>query len=332
MIYLDHNATTPLDQRVLVAMVPFFQESFGNASSVYRLGRDAKAALEQARTNITAVLGLENSTIIFTSGGTEANNLAIKGVAAARHNGGNHIITAATEHHAVLNPCQQLKQQGFEVTVLPVDSAGLVDPEAVRRAINPRTILISIMTANNETGVIQPIAAIGSIAREQGVLLHSDAVQAAGKIPLQSEHCDLISLSAHKLYGPKGVGVLALKRGTPLAAQIDGGHHEQGLRAGTENIPGAVGLAKALQVAAEMQAEETARITALRERFESGLADKIEGVLINGADAPRLPNTSNVSFPQVDGESVLLHLDLLSICASSGSACTTGLPEPSHVL
>lgn len=332
MIYLDHNATTPLDPRVLESMLPFLQDRFGNASGYYRIGRDARQALEQARADIAACVGARPGEILFTSGGTESDNLAIRGVVAGRT--GAHIITSAVEHPAVLNTCRCLEQEGCPLTVLPVDGAGQVDPREVRACITPQTVLISIMHANNETGVLQPIEEIGAVAREHNVAFHTDAVQTAGKVGLDVGriNCDLMSLSAHKFYGPKGIGALFVRSGTMLRPRQTGGHHEHGLRAGTENVAGAVGMACAMQVAEANRHEEAVRVGALRDRFEAGVSESVGAVLVNGVGAQRVPTTSNISILQVDGESVLLHLDLRGICASSGSACTTGMPEPSHVL
>jgi cysteine desulfurase len=334
VIYLDHNATTPLDPRVLEAMVPYLTERFGNASSYYQLGRDARDALEEAREKLAACIGGRSEEIIFTAGGTEADNLALRGVARSLRGKGNHLVTSRTEHHAVLETCKALTQEGFEVTMLPVDREGWVDPDEVRRSLRPETILLSIMTANNETGAIQPLKEIGGIARDRGVLLHTDAVQALGKIALDVEEMcvDLLALSAHKAYGPKGVGALYVRHGTPLMSSITGGYHERGLRAGTENVASIVGMAEAAALATQNLEQEVGCLAELRERLECGILERVENVRVNSGGAPRVPNTSNMSFPSVDGESILLHLDLRGICASTGSACTTDSPEPSHVL
>jgi len=334
MIYLDHNATTRLHPEVLRFMETYLREQFGNASSSYGLGREAKLALENSRKKIADCLGAQSQEIIFTSGGTESDNLAIRGVARALKSKGNHIITSRIEHHAVLMTCLALEKEGFNVTYLPVDADGRVNPDDIRKHIGEKTILISIMAANNETGVIQPISEIGSIAREKEIVFHTDAVQAVGKIPVNVDALcvDLLSVSGHKFHGPKGVGVLYVRHNTPLIPIITGGHHERTLRAGTENIPGIAGLAEALSLAVQSQRETAKKLSKLRDQFESTILQKIDGVQINGAHAPRVPNTSNISFQFIDGESILLHLDLKGICASSGSACSTESPEPSHVL
>lgn len=334
MIYLDHNATTPVHDRVFEVMVPYLRQHFGNASSFYRIAREAKDILEQSRKNIAACIGAEHDEIVFTSGGTEADNLAIRGAARALHHKGNHIITSSIEHQAVLRTCQALEKEGYRVTYLPVGSQGVVNPDDVRCNIRSDTILISIMYANNETGVIQPVDAIGQIAREADVVFHTDAVQAVGKIPVQVDvqAVDLLSLSAHKMYGPKGTGALYVKRRTPLEPVLTGGPHEYALRAGTENIAGIVGCAAAGSLALASLAEDAQHMSRLRDRFETALMEQIEAVTINGQSAPRISNTSNVSFAGMDSESVLLHLDLRGIYASAGSACTTGSAEPSRVL
>jgi cysteine desulfurase len=334
MIYLDHNATTPLHPDVFQAMEPYLREQFGNASSSYRLGREAKTALENSRKKVAACLGANADEIIFTGGGTESDNLAVRGVACALREKGNHIITSRIEHHAVLRTCEDLEKEGFRVTYLPVDASGLVNPDDVKRHINGKTILISIMAANNETGVVQPIPEVGAIANREGIIFHTDAVQAVGKIPVNVDdlRVDLLSISGHKFYGPKGVGALYVRKGTPIAPIFTGGHHEFNLRAGTENIPGIVGLAEALSIATRDLNASSHRISGLMQRFESIILKKIDGVQINGVHAPRVPNTSNMSFQFIEGESILLHLDLKGICASSGSACSTESPEPSHVL
>ena len=334
MMYLDHNATTPLRPEVLEAMLPYLGKQFGNASSYYRLGREAKNALEQSRAVIARCIGAQPAEIVFTSGGTEADNLALRGAAHAFREKGNHILTSAIEHHAVLRTCEALQRDGFTVTCVPVDSNGRINPDDIKRHINQKTILISLMQVNNETGTIQPVDEVGTIAREAGIIFHTDAVQAAGKLPVNVEmlKVDLLSITAHKLHGPKGIGALYVRTGTPLRPVITGGHHEHNLRAGTENVPAIAGFAKALSLASEQREATVHRITALRERLESQVMARIADVRINGAGAPRVCNTSNMSFGSIDGESILLHLDLRGICASTGSACTTGIPEPSHVL
>jgi cysteine desulfurase len=334
MMYLDHNATTPLRPEVLEAMLPYLGKQFGNASSYYRLGREAKNALEQSRAVIARCIGAQPAEIVFTSGGTEADNLALRGAAHALREKGDHIITSAIEHHAVLRTCEDLQRDGFTVTYVPVDSNGRINPDDMKRQISGKTILISLMQVNNETGVIQPVDEVGKIAQEAGIIFHTDAVQAAGKLPIDvTRHSvNLLSLSAHKLYGPKGIGALYVRTGTPLQPAMTGGHHEHNLRAGTENIAAIAGFAKALSLAAEQMETTVHRIAVLRERLESRVMFRIADVQINGSGAPRVSNTSNMSFLSIDGESILLHLDLRGICASTGSACTTGTPEPSHVL
>jgi cysteine desulfurase len=334
VIYLDHNATTPLHPRVLEEMVPYLTEQFGNPSSLYGLGREAKNGLEQAREKVASGIGARTDEIVFTGGGTEADNLALRGTARALREKGNHIITSPIEHHAVLKTCEDLSTEGFEVTFLPVNEQGLVDPEEARRSMRPETILISIMAANNETGAVQPLREIAAIGRERDVLVHTDAVQAIGKIAVDVEQLgvDLLSLSAHKIYGPKGVGALYARRGTPLLSPMTGGHHERGVRAGTENVAGIVGLGEAIALATETLEEEMERLAGLRDRLERGLLERIGEVWVNSGKAERVANTANLSFSSVDGESILLHLDLRGICVSTGSACATDSPEPSHVL
>ena len=331
-VYLDHNATTPLDPRVVEVMQPYLSESFGNASSNHYHGRRAKQALEEARALAARMIGAQPDEVIFTSGGTESDNSALRGIAYQKRRG--HIIASSIEHHAVLRTCNALAGDGFTVTFLPVDSRGVVDPDEVRRSIRGDTILISVMYANNETGVIEPIPEIGLIAREHGIPFHCDAVQAMGKIPVDvdSLHADLLSLSAHKIYGPKGTGALFVKEGMTLSPLITGGHHEKGLRAGTENVPAIVGFARALEIAVDELDIYRTRVLHLRNLLESKLLTGMEGVTLHSAGAERLPHTSCMGFASVEAESILLHLDLKGIAASSGSACTTGEPEPSHVL
>jgi len=333
-VYLDHNATTPLDPRVFEAMKPYLMEAFGNASSPHHYGRVAKQALEESRGIVAEAIGARPEGIIFTSGGTEADNLAIRGISYRKRERKGHIITSSIEHHAVLRTCNDLEKDGFTVTYLPVDSQCRVDPDDIRKSIQKDTILISVMYANNETGVIEPISEIGKIAREYGVPFHSDAVQAVGKIALDARKLstDLLSLSSHKIYGPKGIGALVVGDTIELSPVLTGGHHEGGLRAGTENIPGIVGFAHALRIAREEIDTYQTRVSALRDKLESGLLDGIGHVEIHGIEAERLPHTTSISFASVEAESILLHLDLKGIAASSGSACTTGEPEPSHVL
>jgi cysteine desulfurase len=334
VIYLDHNATTPLDPRVLEAMLPYLTDSFGNASSYYQLGRDAREAVEEARERVAACIGGRAEEIVFTAGGTEADNLALRGVARSLSQKGRHLVTSCIEHHAVLETCKALVREGFEVSFVPVDAEGRVDPDEVRRQLRPDTILLSVMAANNETGAIQPLTEIGGIARERGVLLHTDAVQALGKMALDVEdmRVDLLSLSAHKFHGPKGVGALYVRRDTPLESCTTGGHQERGLRGGTENVAGIVGLAEAALITTRGLEPEAKSLAVLRDRLEGGIRERVDGVVVNSGGTLRVPNTSNLSFPGVDGESILLHLELRGICASTGSACTTDSPEPSHVL
>lgn len=336
LIYLDHAATTPVDERVVAAMLPYLTEQFGNPSSIHRLGRTALEALDDARETVATALGASRKEIIFTGGGSEADNLAIKGVALAQRQAGKgaHIVTSAIEHHAVLHSAEYLQALGFEVTILPVDSGGLIDPDDLRAALRPDTALASLMYANNEVGTIQALAELGAICRARGVPLHTDAVQAAGSLPLNVNelNVDLLSLAAHKIYGPKGVGVLYVRRGTPLLPQINGGGQERRRRAGTENVAGIVGMATALRLAEAERERYAAHCTALRERLVAGLLDRIPRAYLNGHPTQRLPNNVNVAFDYVEGESVLLLLDQHGIAASSGSACTSGSLEASHVL
>lgn len=332
-IYLDHAATTPLREEVLAEMLPYLTQEFGNASSVYGWGRRARQALGDARDLVADVLQAAPEEIVFTSGGSEGANLAVKGAAWAYQDKGKHIITSAVEHSAVLDAVLWLEKAGFTVTILPVDAEGVVAPETVREALRPDTILVSVMHANNEIGTIQPISEIGGIVRNHGALFHTDAVQTAGtlKLDVKRLNVDLLSLSAHKLYGPKGVGALYIRKGIRLNPLIHGGAQERRRRAGTENVAGIVGLAKALQLAQAEREEEGVRLSALRDRLFAGLA-KIPFTKINGSLEHRLPNNVNVCFRYVEGESLLLNLDLLGVAASSGSACTSGSLEPSHVL
>jgi cysteine desulfurase len=333
-IYLDYAATTPTDPEVVKAMMPYFSETFGNPSSPHEFGRDARVAVEAARENVAALLGATAAEIVFTSGGTESNNFAVKGVAYANRNKGNHIITSSIEHHAVSGPCHFLEKQGFEVTVLPVDGYGMVDPDTVRKAITDRTILISIMNANNEIGTIQPIAEIGRIARERGIYLHTDAVQTFAHIPftVESLNVDLLSLSAHKFYGPKGVGAIYIRKGTRLTPFMHGGEQEGKRRASTHNVPGIVGLSRAVDMAREKLQEEMATQTRLRDQLIKGLLERIDRSRLNGHPTGRLPNNVNVSIEFVEGESMLLSLDMEGIACSTGSACSSASLDPSHVL
>ena len=331
-VYFDHNATTPLDARVFEAMKPYLTDAFGNASSPHHYGRLAKQALERSRVLAAEAIAAKPEEIIFTSGGTESDNLAIRGI--AYHRGKGHIIASSVEHHAVLKTCQVLERAGFRTTYLPVDRQGRVDPDEVKRSIRKDTVLISVMFANNETGVMQPVAEIGSIAREHSILFHCDAVQGIGKSAIDVEEMciDLLSLSSHKIYGPQGIGGLYVRDGTELSPIITGGHQERGLRSGTENIAAIVGFAQALSIAIDEIDTYRVTVSSLRDKLESELLDGIDRVEIHGAQAERLPHTSSVGFSSVEAESILLHLDLKGIAASSGSACTTGDPEPSHVL
>lgn len=336
IVYLDHAATTPVDPRVLEAMLPYFSEHFGNPSSIYRLGRRSLEAIDTAREMLAEILGAHRNEIIFTSGGSEADNLAVKGVAyAQRQNGrGQHIVTSAVEHHAVLHAVEYLEQQGFEATIVPVDHYGRVSPESVRDALRPDTILVSVMYANNEVGTIQPIAEIGAICREHAIPFHTDAVQAIGALPINVNelNVDLLSLTAHKFYGPKGTGALYVRRGTPMLPQINGGGQERRRRAGTENVAGIVGLATAMRLAVEQQESSIAHCRRLRDKLIAGITATIPYVQLNGHPTERLPNNVNMLFEFIEGESILLLLDQQGICASSGSACTSGSLEASHVL
>ncbi|GAV24299.1 cysteine desulfurase NifS [Carboxydothermus islandicus] len=334
-IYLDHGATTPLAREVLEEMMPYLTEKFGNPSSIHAFGREARKAIEDAREKVAkAINASDPGEIVFTGGGTEADNLAIKGIARAYKHKGNHIITSAVEHHAVLDACLALQKEGFEVTVLPVDEYGMVSVEDVKKAITDKTILITIMHANNEVGTIQPIAEIGEIAREKGIYFHTDAVQTVGKIPVDVKELkvDLLSLSAHKIYGPKGVGALYVRKGLKLEPLANGGGQERKRRPGTENVAGIVGLGKAIELAVAEMPEESARLTKLRDKLIKGVLDKIPYVRLNGHPTKRLPHNANFSVEFVEGESMLLMLDMKGIAASSGSACTSGSLDPSHVL
>jgi len=332
-IYFDHAATTALDARVLDAMLPYFTTEYGNASSIYTLGRHAMQALDSAREQVASVLGCRPTEISFTGCGSESDNLAIKGVAYAAQKKGNHLVTSAIEHHAVLHTCQYLERFGFKTTYLPVDAYGRVDPDDVGRAITGQTVLVSIMYANNEVGTIEPVAEIGRICRARKIPFHVDAVQAGGALPLlvADLNADLLSLSAHKFYGPKGVGILYVRQGVRLLPQLQGGSQERGRRAGTENVAGIVGAAAALCLAQEEQPRVTPRITALRDRLIASILT-IPRSRLTGHPAERLPNNASFCFEGVEGESILLNLDLLGIAASTGSACTSGSVDPSHVL
>ncbi len=335
-VYLDHHATTPLDPRVLAAMMPYFTEKFGNAASrSHHFGWEAEQGVEESRKKIAALIGASPQEIVFTSGATESDNLAIKGAAETHRGKGDHIVTCAIEHKAVLDSCKRLEQQGYRVTYLPVEGDGLVDPGAVRAAVDSRTVLVSIMFANNEVGTIQPIAEIGRICRERGVLFHSDAVQAVGKVPVNVEenNIDLLSISAHKMYGPKGVGALYVRRRNPrvqLTAQMDGGGHERGMRSGTLNVPGIVGLGEAAAICRREMASEIVRLGELRERLRTTIESGIDETCINGSMERRLPHNLNMSFAYVEAESLMMAMS--EVALSSGSACTSATVEPSYVL
>ncbi|WP_367358221.1 cysteine desulfurase NifS, partial [Methanothrix sp.] len=333
-IYMDHSATTPVAPEVLAAMLPYFGEKFGNASSLHRSGREAKEALEDSREKVAALLGARAEEIIFTSGGTESDNLALKGIARKNRKLGKHIITTQIEHPAILETCRALEKDGFEVTYLPVTGEGLVELSTLEASIRPDTILISVMHANNEVGTIQPLEEIGRLAAERDIYLHSDAVQSVGKIPVNVDDLgvDLLSLSAHKLYGPKGVGALYIRKGTKLESIIQGGGHERRLRSGTENISGIVGLARAAELAERDMSREAERLAGLRDRLAELVLGKVKDAWINGTMKKRLPGNLNFGFKYVEGESLLLFLDSKGICVSTGSACSSHKLEPSHVL
>ena len=334
-VYLDHNATTSTHPEVVKAMMPYYETIFGNASSVHQFGREARKAVEEARGKIATLLGAKHpDEIVFTSGGTESDNLAIRGVAHALKQKGDHIITSSIEHHAVENTCKFLEKSGYKVTYLPVDEYGLVDLEALKNAITDKTILISIIYANNEVGTIEPLKEVVDIAKKKGIYVHTDAVQAVGKIDVNVKELgvDLLSLSAHKFYGPKGIGALYIKKGTKITPIQTGGHHEKKRRAGTENVPGIVGLGKAADMAKLEMAGEAKRLSALRDKLQRGIEKAIKEVRLNGHPTQRLPNTCNISFEYLEGESIILNLDMEGIGVSTGSACTSGSLEPSHVL
>ncbi len=334
-VYLDHAATTPVHPEVVKIMDYYMLEAFGNPSSIHSLGREARKGVEEAREQVAALMGATANEIVFTAGGTEADNLAIQGVAYGRRDVGNHIITSAIEHHAILHTCQHLEKEGYKVTYLPVDKHGMVDPDDVKKALTPQTILVTIMAANNEVGTIQPSAVIGRVVKEHGqAYYHMDAVQTYGNWPVNVNdlHVDLLTVSSHKIYGPKGVGALYLRKGVKLVPIVFGGSHERKRRAGTENVPGIVGFGKAAEIARETLDQRIAHNTALRDRLISGLLSPIDYAHLNGHPTQRLPNNVNISIEFVEGESMLLNLDMKGIAASSGSACTSGSLEPSHVL
>ena len=330
-VYLDNNATSPLLPEVLEAMRPYFAENFGNASSIHHHGQQTRAAVERARESVAKLINCRAAEIVFTSGGTEADNLALFG----RCSAGDHIITSAIEHHAVLNAAQELARRGCELTIIPVDGNGLVDPQDVARAMRPRTRLISIMMANNETGVIEPVEEIGRIAAEAGAAFHTDAVQAAGKIPIdvQKIGCHLLSLSGHKLHAPQGIGALYVRKGTLVQALFYGGNHERSRRAGTENVPGIVALGKASELArAGLENGEVERLRSLRDRLEREILARVEDCGVNSGAAPRVPTTCNIHFDCIEGEALVIALDLKGLAVSTGAACSSGAIEPSHVL
>ncbi|MGB7280803.1 MAG: cysteine desulfurase family protein [Candidatus Acidiferrum sp.] len=347
-VYLDYNATTPVDPQVLDAMLPYFSADFANASSIHSPGQRARAAVETAREQVAHLIGAKPQEIVFTSGGTESDNHAIFGVltsfvaqpildvrlSSSQQSAPPHIITTTIEHEAVLNACQAAETQSASVTYLPVNAEGQVDPEAVRRAIRPETILITVMHANNELGTIQPIEEIGRIAKERKIPFHTDAVQSVGKIPVEVNalNVDLLSLSGHKLYAPKGVGALYIRTGTRLRQLLYGGHHQRGFRPGTENVAGVVGLGKAADVAGRSLAADTQRISASRDKLEHGLLERVKQIHVNGAGVPRTPNTTNIQFTGIEGEALVIALDLKGLACSVGAACSSGAVEPSHVL
>ncbi|MBO8141449.1 MAG: cysteine desulfurase [Firmicutes bacterium] len=334
MIYLDYAATTPLDARVQAAMEPWLAGDYGNPSSLHAPARRARAAIDEARERVAAAIGARPSEIYFTSGGSEGDNWAIKGTAWASQERGRHVVVSAIEHQAVLAPARFLARQGWEVTIAPVDGEGLVDPDRLEKLLRPDTVLVAVMHGNNEMGAIQPIEEIARRTARRRIPLLVDAVQTAGLLPLDVNElgCDLLVMSAHKFYGPKGVGALYIRRGTPVEPLIHGGGQERGLRAGTEHVAGIVGLARALELAREEMDQEVPRLSALRDRLWDGLQAKVPGVRLNGPRIERLPNNVNVTIPGIDGESLLMNLDLLGVAVSSGSACTSGSLEPSHVL
>jgi len=330
-VYLDNNATTPVLPEVLAAMHPYFGEHFGNASSIHHHGQDTRAAVERARDSVATLLACRPAEVVFTSGGTEADNLAIFGLVQS----GDHLITSAIEHHAVLNSCKHLEEKGIELTYLPVDGRGLVDPDDLRRALRSNTKLVTIMMANNETGVLQPVTEFGKICTDADVYFHTDAVQAASKVPIRVKDigCDLLSISGHKLHAPQGVGALYVRKGTTLEPLLFGGRHERSRRAGTENVPGIVGLGKAAELAVTAFANGDDRErTALRDRLETTILESVESAGVNGEGAPRVPNTSNIYFDYIEGEAMVITFDLKGLAVSTGAACSSGAIEPSHVL
>src|SRR5882762_6679626 len=333
-VYLDFNATTPVEPEVLDAMLPYFSAEFANAASIHTPGQRARAAVETAREQVAALIGARPQEIVFTSGGTESDNHAIFGIMAAAGDREKHVISSAIEHEAVLNACQALEKEGARVTYLPTDRDGLIDLDDLRRAIRPETVLITIMHANNELGTVQPLEEIGRIAAKADVYFHTDAVQSAGKIPIDvnAMGLDLLSLSGHKFYAPKGVGALYVRGGTRLRQLLYGGHHQRGFRPGTENVAGIVGLGKAAEIARKSLVADAQRVSALRDRLQQGLLQRVPQSRVNGGAAPRTPNTTNIVFPGVEGEALLISLDLKGLACSTGAACSSGAVEPSHVL
>ncbi|HTS09240.1 MAG TPA: cysteine desulfurase family protein [Candidatus Eisenbacteria bacterium] len=330
-VYLDNNATTPVVPEIFEAMRPWFGEHFGNASSIHHHGQETRAAVENSRESVATLLGCSASEIVFTSGGTEADNLALAGLVKA----GDHVITSGVEHHAVLHTAKHLQELGCDLTVLPVDGRGVVDPADVRRVLRPNTKLISIMIANNETGVLQPVEEIGNIAAEAGVFFHTDAVQAAGKVRIDVKRigCSALSISGHKMHAPQGIGALYVKKGTRLQPLFYGGRHERSRRAGTENVPGIVAMGKAAELGLQgFERGDDNKISAMRDRLEGGILAQIDETSVNGAGAPRVPNTTNIRFDQIEGESLVIALDLKGLAVSTGAACSSGAIEPSHVL
>lgn len=330
-VYLDNNATTPVLPEVCQAMLPYFSDHFGNASSIHHHGQETRSAVENARESVAKLLGCTDAEVIFTSGGTEGDNLALTGLTQP----GDHIITSSIEHSAVLQTCKHLEQSGYELTVLPVDRRSLIDPDEVRRALRPHTKLISVMMANNETGALQPLAEIGKIAAEAGALFHTDAVQAAGKVPIDVKQigCHALTISGHKIHAPQGSGALYVKKGTPLQPLFYGGRHERQRRAGTENVPGIVGLGKAAQIAYDAFVRgDDKKMAAMRDRLQTGILAQVDDAIINGDGAPRVPNTANIRFEGIEGESLVIALDLKGVAVSTGAACSSGAIEPSHVL
>jgi cysteine desulfurase len=330
-VYFDNNATTPVLPEIFEAMRPYFSEYFGNASSIHHHGQETRAAVEHARESAAALLGCRPSEVVFTSGGTEADNLAILGLVRE----GDHVISSTIEHHAVLNTCKHLQATGSDVTYVPVDGRGLIDPDDVRRALRPNTKLITIMMANNETGVLQPVEEIGKIAAEADVYFHTDAVQAAGKVPIDVRRiaCDLLSISGHKMHAPQGIGALYVRKGTILQPMLHGGSHERSRRAGTENVAGIVGLGKAADIAREgLERGDLRQMAGLRDRLQEKILSEVEAAGVNGDGAPRVPNTTNIYFDYIEGEALVIALDLKGLAVSTGAACSSGAIEPSHVL